>query len=47
MERAYENQNAPEEQVKPPCQHKWKEAGFIGPYWAYECELCGEEDYRR
>lgn len=33
------------EEPKPPCPHKWKAAGFTGPYWAYECELCGEEDY--
>ena len=25
------------------CEHKWKEAGFEGPYWCYECELCGAE----
>lgn len=30
---------------KELCQHKWKKAGFTGPYWAYECELCGEEKY--
>jgi hypothetical protein len=27
--------------------HKWKDNGFVGPYWSYICENCGKEDLRR
>lgn len=32
---------------KAKCDHTWARVGFSGPYWAYECVKCGEEDYGR